>query len=371
MRFATSVRPRPWVLRALVLTAVFGVAQALFVALRSWSPDLLRLWSALLLVLVLAVVIVWVGAEVVLDRRPPEWSWFGAALVSAPAAGLLSWILLALFVDGTGVADLQPALVGRASFTALLVLAGVFVGSRLGWLSLRRHGEGADDPALDADDDAVARRAALDRADVSPGGPADDRAAAAARAAARVGVRPAAAGASGPSVAGVRTPGRRTPERAAVGSVGSVGSAGSAGSAGPEVAERERMPEAPRLAGQRRVSTVRASGASPTVSSPFGPEASTPGGAEDRDDVPESLEPPVVAVLPSFPMPGGPLDPETPARGTASADSGSADSGSAGGGSADSGSPGAGSGDVASADTGDASHESRTRRRFGLRRPRS
>jgi hypothetical protein len=334
---ASSIRlpaPRPWALRALVLTVVFGVAQALFVALRSWSPDLLRLWSVLLLVLVLGVVIVWAGAEVVLDRRPPEWSWFGAALAAAPAAGLLSWILLALFVDDTGVADLQAALVGRASFTALLILAGALVGSRLGWLSLRRHGEGADDPALDADDDAVAAQAAIDRAGTTPASPEDDRAAAAARAAARVGVRPTAAGATGPSVAGVRTPGRRTPER--------VG-AGAGSGAGPEVAERERMPEAARLAGQRRASRVRpASTATTSVSSPFGAEASTPPPSSDatpgtRADEPESLEPPVVAVLPSFPVPGGPLDPETPAGGSPI----------------------------------EAGHdEERPRRRFGLRRPR-
>ncbi|WP_433787992.1 hypothetical protein ACQPX6_14380 [Actinomycetospora sp. CA-101289] len=341
MRLPSSVRlpaPRPWVLRALVLGVVFGVAQTLFVALRSWSPDLLRLWSILLLVLVLAVVIVWAGAEVVLDRRPPEWSWFGAALAAAPGAGLLSWILLALFVDDTGVADLQAALVGRASFTALLILGGAVIGSRLGWLSLRRHGEGDDDPALDADDDAVAAQAAIDRADITPGATADERAAAAARAAARIGVRPTAAGATGPSVAGVRTPGRRTPERVGAG-------AGAGASAGPEVAERERMPEAARLAGQRRASRVRPASATTPVSSPFGAEASsTSSDAAPRGDAPESLEPPVVAVLPSFPVPGGPLDPETPAGGSAA--------------SAPLASDGAGH------------DEEQPRRRFGLRRPR-
>ncbi|GAA4859631.1 hypothetical protein [Actinomycetospora straminea] len=313
-----SVRLRPWALRALVLTPVFGVAQAAFVALRSWSPDMLRLWSVLLLLVVAAIVIAWVGAEIVLDRRPPEWTWFFAALATAPSAGLLSWILLALFVDDTGVADLQSALVGRASFTALLILAAVFVGSRLGWLSMRRHGEGADDPMLDADDDAVAAQAALDRADVMP----DPRAPSAARAAARVGVVPTTARPAEPAVAGVRTPRRRSPERvpAGVEVAGSgaggpgVGGPGVAGPevAGPEIAERERMPEAPRLAGQRRVSTVRPAGGD--VSSPFGPDpaghGSTGLGSAGRSaDVPESMEPPVVAVLPAFPRPGGPLDP--------------------------------------------------------------
>jgi len=40
------------------------------------------------------------------------------------------------------------------------------------------------------------------------------------------------------------------------------------------------------------------------VSSPFSGDAAPPSG-----DQPESLEPPVVAVLPAFPRPGGPLDP--------------------------------------------------------------
>ncbi|WP_345416034.1 hypothetical protein, partial [Actinomycetospora chlora] len=199
MRPDTTVRlrfaPRPWVLRTLVLTVVYGLAETLFVALRSWSPDLLRVWSIVLLLAVSVVVIGWVGAEIVLGRRPPEWTWFITALVTAPAAGLLSWILLALFVDDTGVADLQSALFGRASFVALLILAAVFVGSRLGWLSMRRNGEGADDPMLDADDDAVAAQAAIDRADGAPEGAL---AAAAALAAAGPGVRPAAAATAGP-----------------------------------------------------------------------------------------------------------------------------------------------------------------------------
>ncbi|MEJ2859740.1 hypothetical protein [Actinomycetospora flava] len=282
MRPASTFGLRPWVLRAIVLTVVYGVAEALFVALRSWSPDLLRLWSIVLLLVVVAVVIGWVGAEIVLDRRPPEWTWFIAALVTAPAAGLLSWILLALLVDGTGVADLQAALVGRASFTALLILAAVFVGSRLGWLSMRRHGEGADDPMLDADDDELEREIA------------DERAPSAARAAARVGVVPArVVPAADPAVAGVRTPRRRSAERVPA-------------APGPEISERERMPEAPRLAGQRRASTVRPAAPAPApgpVASPFGTTPEAPAG-----DQAESLEPPVVAVLPAFPRPGGPLD---------------------------------------------------------------
>ncbi|WP_433024855.1 hypothetical protein [Actinomycetospora sp. CA-053990] len=94
----------------------------------------------------------------------------------------------------------------------------------------------------------------------------------------------------------MRTPGRRSPERVPA-------------AAGPELAERDRMPEAPRLAGERRVSTVRTTArpAEP-VSSPFGAEASTPARERPTSDAPESLEPPVVAVLPAFPMPGGPLD---------------------------------------------------------------
>lgn len=276
----------PWVLRALVLSGVYGVAQTVFVALRSFVPDLATLWSVLLLALVLAVGILWVGAEIVLDRRPPEWTWLFAALAAGPGAGLLTWILNAVLVDDTGVADLQPALVGRASFTALLILASVAVGSRLGWLSLRRHGEGRDDPALDADDEAVSRQAALDRAGrTESAGPA--RPSPALRAPREV---------TGPTVAGVRTPGRRVRPDATPEST--------------KIAERDRLPEAPRLAGERRVSRVRA-GSDPAEetsvpASPFGPG----GGDREAPDAPDSLAPPVVAVLPSFerPVPPPPED---------------------------------------------------------------
>jgi hypothetical protein len=327
---------RPWVLRAIVLTVVYGVAQAAFVALRSFSPDLMTLWSILLLAVVLAVGILWVGAEVVLDRQPPEWSWFFAALAAAPGAGLLSWILLALFVDDTGVADLGSALVGRASFTALLVLASVGVGSRLGWLSLRRHGEGANDPALDADDDEVARQAALDRAGPTEPAtlsratraPRESRAAPAPAPREMAGQEMAGREMSGPTVAGVRTPVRR-------------------GRPEPAVEERERLPEASRLAGERRASRVRpatetdATPAPVAATSPFGPasapaaddpgvtestvaasapaepapdersgsrregsrhEGSRPGG-RTPEPAPESLAPPVVAVLPTTELP--------------------------------------------------------------------
>ena len=300
VRPVPPVRLHPWVLRTLVLTVVYGIAEALFVALRSSAPDLSSLWSIVLLLVVVAVVIGWVGAEIVLDRRPPEWTWFITALATAPAAGLLSWILLASFVDDTGVADLQAALVGRASFTALLILAAVFIGSRLGWLSMRRHGEGADDPMLDADDDEVARRAGLERHGPSgaPAPPPPPRAMIARRP--RPARRPASASrppprGAGPSVPGVRTPGRRSPERVPA-------------AAGPELAERDRMPEAPRLAGERRVSTVRTTArpAEP-VSSPFGAEASTPARERPTSDAP-SCSSRRRRVLPAFPMPGGPLD---------------------------------------------------------------
>lgn len=141
---------RPWVLRALVMTVLYGVGQTLFVALASRFVDLTLLWSIVLLGTLLLVGLVWGGAEVIADRVPPEWTWLKASFAAGPAAGLLTWVLLALFVDAVGVEDLSSALIGRASFTVLLILGSSALGSRLGWLSLRR----SDDPRADRDPSA-------------------------------------------------------------------------------------------------------------------------------------------------------------------------------------------------------------------------
>ncbi len=145
---------RPWVLRALAMTLLYGVGQTAFVALSSRFVDQTLLWTILLLGVLLLVGLVWGGAEVIADRIPPEWTWLKASLVTGPAAGLLSWILLMSFVDSVGVEDLSSALVGRAAFTVLLVLASVSLGSRFGWISLRRSGDprAEQDPSADTDE---------------------------------------------------------------------------------------------------------------------------------------------------------------------------------------------------------------------------
>jgi hypothetical protein len=145
---------RPWVLRALVMTLLYGVGQTAFVALSSSFVDQTLLWTILLLGVLLLIGLVWGGAEVIADRVPPEWTWIKASLATGPAAGLLTWALLALFVDSVGVEDLSSALVGRASFTVLLVLASVSLGSWFGWLSLRRSGDprADQDPGADVDE---------------------------------------------------------------------------------------------------------------------------------------------------------------------------------------------------------------------------
>jgi hypothetical protein len=141
---------RPWVPRAVVMTLLYGVGQTGFVALSSRFVDRTLLWSILLLGALLLVGLVWGGAEVITDRVPPEWTWLKASFAAGPAAGLLTWILLAVFVDAVGIEDLSSALIGRASFTVLLILASASLGSRLGWLSLRR----SDDPRADQDPSA-------------------------------------------------------------------------------------------------------------------------------------------------------------------------------------------------------------------------
>ncbi|NMO89641.1 hypothetical protein [Actinomycetospora sp. TBRC 11914] len=152
---------RPWVLRALVMTLLYGVGQTAFVALSSRFVDQTLWWTVLLLGLLLLVGLVWGGAEVIADRVPPEWTWVKASLTTGPAAGLLNWILLTVFVDSVGVEDLGSALVGRAAFTVLLVLTSVSLGSWFGWLSLRRSGDprAERDPGADVDapgEDALA-----------------------------------------------------------------------------------------------------------------------------------------------------------------------------------------------------------------------
>lgn len=129
------------------MTVLYGVGQTAFVALSSRFVSLSLVWTLVLLGLLLLIGLVWGGAEVIADRIPPEWTWLKASLAAGPGAGFLSWVLLASFVDATGVEDLGAALVGRASFTILLVLASVSLGARFGWLSLRR----ADDPRADDD----------------------------------------------------------------------------------------------------------------------------------------------------------------------------------------------------------------------------
>lgn len=145
---------RPWVLRALIMTLLHGVAQTLFVYLASRFAGLSLLWTLLLLGTVVLVGLFWAGAEVVADRIPEEWTWTKASLAAAPGAGLLSWVLLTTLVDASGVAELGPSLVGRASFTFLVVLGSTALGARLGWLALGRQGDArADqDPGADVDE---------------------------------------------------------------------------------------------------------------------------------------------------------------------------------------------------------------------------
>jgi hypothetical protein len=194
---------RPWLLRALVMTLLYGVGQTLFVVLSSRFVDQTLWWTVLLLGVLLLVGLFWGGTEVITDRIPPEWTWFKAALLTGPAAGLLTWALLALFVDAVGVSDLGSALVGRASFTVLVVLGSVALGSRFGWISLRRSGDprAEDDPGADADEPvlrAPSRTTTAGAAGDGPALPASTAERVAARRARRLQEREAAASGSGP-----------------------------------------------------------------------------------------------------------------------------------------------------------------------------
>ncbi len=59
-------------------------------------------------------------------------TWFVAALVTGPVAGLLGWLGQSLLVDSTGLSALGPALLGGAAFTALLVLVPAGLGCLVG-----------------------------------------------------------------------------------------------------------------------------------------------------------------------------------------------------------------------------------------------
>jgi hypothetical protein len=293
------------------MTLLYGVGQTAFVALSSRFVDQTLLWTILLLGLLLLVGLVWGGAEVIADRIPPEWTWLKASLATGPAAGLLTWVLLALFVDSVGVEDLGSALVGRASFTVLLVLASVSLGSRFGWISLRRSGDprAADDPGADVDEpvgeDAIPSTRAGE-AGGAPVLPASTAERVAARRARRLEEREA------------REAGR-APETPAP--------------AGPAPARPSPAPAASRRSGSRGDDPARV----PFGGGPFGETPSSPTPAA-RDS---GYASPVVAVLP----------PVTPLPAQADGTTGSR----------------AGHGDA----DGDADDQPRStrRRRFGLRRP--
>jgi len=96
--------------------------------------------GALVISLALAVLVgaaaLWSALDAWRDRPDRGRTWFIAALVAGPVAGILYVIGRAVFVDQTSASDLGGALTGGAAFSALLVLVpaglGLFVGGRIG-----------------------------------------------------------------------------------------------------------------------------------------------------------------------------------------------------------------------------------------------
>ncbi|PXY19688.1 hypothetical protein BAY60_30840 [Prauserella muralis] len=128
---------------ALAKIAVFQPTETTFVT------------SVALAVLVGAAAL-WSALDAWLGLADAGRTWFIAALVAGPLAGVLSVIGRGVFVDQTGISELGSALFGGAAFTALLVLVpaglGLLVGARL-----RRAGGEQDPDAETRADEPEAR----------------------------------------------------------------------------------------------------------------------------------------------------------------------------------------------------------------------
>src|SRR5205809_660794 len=100
---------RPWVLRALVMAVVHAAVSTLVDSLSLYHPEAAGIVRPVALAVLVGVAAAWGGVDGWLRRPDAARTWFIAALVAGPAAGVLGVIAHALFVDQSGIAELGAA----------------------------------------------------------------------------------------------------------------------------------------------------------------------------------------------------------------------------------------------------------------------
>ncbi|WP_205660501.1 B-4DMT family transporter [Amycolatopsis antarctica] len=124
-----------WLLRGFGLAVLHAAAEVALAKIAVQAPSDADVITALVIALLVGAAALWSALDGWLRRGDRGRTWFVAALLAGPVAGILGVIGRSLLVDQTGLRELLPALTGGAAFTALLVLVpaglGLFVGGRL------------------------------------------------------------------------------------------------------------------------------------------------------------------------------------------------------------------------------------------------
>lgn len=127
-----SGRVPAWLIRGLVLAAVYAAAAVGVAWAAVFHRDAMTVVTSVVFAAMLGVALTW-GA---IDgwRRLPERgrTWTYAALTAGPLAGIAYVIGRAVFIDQTGVSALGVQLTSGAAFFVLLVIVPAWVGQYVG-----------------------------------------------------------------------------------------------------------------------------------------------------------------------------------------------------------------------------------------------